>query len=166
MGDVLADDIENELTTIADSPTIENVRSPAELTSSFRDRGLRITPQRVAMFEVLHESTGHPTAESIYRTVKADMPSISLRTVYQTLNDLTDMGEINRLDVGVDAARFDPNVNDHHHLTCDECGRITDAYIDVSALDLTGLDGFQVDRTKVFVSGRCADCAGGEAATT
>jgi Fe2+ or Zn2+ uptake regulation protein len=136
------------------------VRSPAQLTDSFRERGLRITPQRVAVFEALHGSSGHPTAESIYRSVAVDMPSISLRTVYQTLNDLTDMGEINRLDMGVDAARFDPNVDDHHHLMCDGCGRIIDTYLDISGLDLRDLAGFEPSRTEVFVSGRCEHCAG------
>ena len=144
---------------VADSSTFGRVRSPAELTASFRDRGLRITPQRVAVFEALHDSAGHPTAESIYQAVASDMPSISLRTVYQTLNDLTEMGEINRLDIGADAARFDPTVDDHHHLVCNECGRITDAYLDVTGLDLGDLDGFQPATTSVVVSGRCEACA-------
>lgn len=137
------------------------MRSPAELTDSFRDRGLRITPQRVAVFHALHDATGHPTAEAIYDTVAADMPSISLKTVYQTLNDLTEMGEINRLDVGTDAARFDPNVDDHHHLICEGCGAIADAYLDVSGLDLGDLAGFRPAATTVVVSGTCAACATG-----
>lgn len=135
------------------------MQSPAELSDSFRERGLRITPQRVAVFEALHRSASHPTAESIYRTVASDMPSISLRTVYQTLNDLTEMGEINRLGLGVDAARFDPNVDEHHHLMCVECGLLTDAYLDVTGLDLGDLEGFQPTATTIVVSGRCERCA-------
>ena len=136
-----------------------NVRSPSELTASFRDRGLRITPQRVAVFEALHESSGHPTAESIYQTVAVDQPSISLKTVYQTLNDLTEMGEIRRLDLGSAATRFDPNTNDHHHLVCDECGVMIDTYLDISGLRLGELGDFEPANTQVFVSGRCATCA-------
>ena len=135
------------------------MRSPGELTASFRDRGLRITPQRVAVFEALHASTGHPTAESIYQTVVVDQPSISLKTVYQTLNDLTDMGEIRRLDLGSSATRFDPNIDDHHHLVCDDCGVITDTYLDVSGLELGGVTDFEPRNAHVFVSGRCATCA-------
>ena len=140
-------------------PSLSGVRSPVELTESFRERGLRITPQRVAVFEALYRSTGHLTAESVYQTVASGMPYISLRTVYQTLNDLTEMGEIKRLDVGSDAARFDPNVDEHHHLVCDECGLITDVYFDVSGLDLGPLEGFEPTRTKVVVMGRCERCA-------
>ena len=135
------------------------MRTPGELTESFRDRGLRITPQRVAVFEALHDSTGHPTAESIYKKVVADQPSISLKTVYQTLNDLTEMGEIRRLDLGSSATRFDPNGDDHHHLVCDVCGVMIDTYLDVSGLELAGLAGFEPRHTHVFVSGRCAACA-------
>ncbi len=146
------------MTIDAVNATFASVRNPAELTDSFRQRGLRITPQRVAVFEALQGSTGHPTAETIYRMVSADMPSISLRTVYQTLNDLTEMGEIKSLDLGVEATRFDPNIDDHHHLVCDECGLIADVYLDVSGLDLDDLDGFTPAKTRVFVSGRCRDC--------
>lgn len=135
------------------------MRSPAELTTMFRQRGLRITPQRVAVFEALHERPDHPSAESVFQAVSADMPSISLRTVYQTLNDLTEMGEIRRLDLGGDAARFDPNTGDHHHLVCDECGRITDAYFDVDGIELGGLTGFTPVATKVVVTGVCDACA-------
>lgn len=136
------------------------MRSPAELSASFRERGLRITPQRVAVFEALDGATGHPTAESIYQTVVLDQPSISLKTVYQTLNDLTDMGEIRRLDLGSAATRFDPNLDDHHHLVCDDCGVMIDTYLDVSGLELGELGGFQPSSASVLVSGLCASCAG------
>ncbi|MGI9605626.1 MAG: Fur family transcriptional regulator [Acidimicrobiales bacterium] len=135
------------------------MRSPSELTDSFRDRGLRITPQRVAVFEALHDSAGHPTAESIYQSVVVEQPSISLKTVYQTLNDLAEMGEIRRLDLGSTATRFDPNLDDHHHLVCDDCGVMIDTYLDVSNLELGELGGFQPSSASVFVSGRCASCA-------
>ena len=57
----------------------------------------------------------HPTAESVYAAVSAEMPTISLRTVYQTLNDLAAMGELSLLDVGTGSTRFDPNLDPHHH---------------------------------------------------
>jgi len=142
------------------------MRNPVELTDSFREHGLRITPQRVAVFEAMHQSVGHPSAESIYHTVVTDMPSISLRTVYQTLNDLADMGEIRRLDFGAKAALFDSNLDDHHHLLCSQCGLIIDAYLDLSGLRLSGLDGFQATGVSVFVSGLCEGCAAATTTTT
>ena len=77
------------------------MKSPAELTELFREQGLKITPQRVSIFKVLHENGEHPTAEAVYDAVRGEMPSISLRTVYQTLNDLASMGEVGQLDLSL-----------------------------------------------------------------
>lgn len=139
--------------------TFAAVRSPEDLTVAFRERGLKITPQRVAIFQALHGNTGHPTAEAVYASVVPGMPSISLRTVYQTLNDLAEMGEINALDLGTGSARFDPNVGEHHHLVCDTCGSIDDVHVDVSGLAPTELRGFHVTAAQVIFRGRCASCA-------
>jgi Fe2+ or Zn2+ uptake regulation protein len=136
------------------------VRTPAELTEAFRLRGLKITPQRQLLFRILHENTGHPTAETVYAAAAGEMPAISLRTVYQTLNDLADMGEIHALDLGTGSARFDPNLSDHHHLVCDGCGMLRDVELDTNGLGLpaTVLDGFAVRSVDVVFRGRCAAC--------
>mgnify|MGYP000888629388 CR=1 FL=1 len=137
------------------------VKSPAELTELFRDQGLKITPQRVCIFEALFGSTEHPTAETVYEQVRVEMPSISLRTVYQTLNDLAAMGEIQAFDLGTGSARFDPNVDHHQHLVCTACGTVRDVYLDTG--DLTpahsAVDGFHVTSTEVVFRGLCATCA-------
>jgi Fe2+ or Zn2+ uptake regulation protein len=134
------------------------VRTPTELTDAFRHQGLKITPQRVAIFQVLHDNPSHPSADAVYEAVAADLPSISLRTVYQTLNDLAGMGEIQSLDLGTGAARFDPNVADHHHLVCDQCGVVTDVHADVAGVHPSPLAGFVVHATNVIFRGRCATC--------
>ncbi|HEX9258206.1 MAG TPA: transcriptional repressor, partial [Acidimicrobiales bacterium] len=105
------------------------MRTPAELTEAFRERGLKNTPQRQLIFKLLHGNHAHPTAEWVYAAAVAEMPSISLRTVYQTLNDLAAMGELQALDLGTGSARFDPNVDDHHHLVCSRCGSVRDVYL-------------------------------------
>lgn len=135
------------------------MRTPTELTDAFRHRGLKITPQRVAIFHVLHANPSHPSAEAVYEAVAVDLPSISLRTVYQTLNDLAEMGEIQALDLGTGAARFDPNVADHHHLVCERCGVVTDVQADVADVRPSPLGGFVVHATNVIFRGRCATCA-------
>ena len=136
------------------------MKSPDELTEAFRQRGLKVTPQRRAIFRALHEHPGHPTAESVYDTVRVEMPTISLRTVYQTLNDLAAMGELRQLSFGPGSARFDPNGDAHHHLVCDRCGKVIDVYADTSALQLAPADrqGFTVNATQVVFRGTCAEC--------
>lgn len=138
------------------------MKSVDVLTEQFRARGLKVTPQRQSIFRVLAGSTVHPTAESVHAQVAAEMPTISLRTVYQTLNDLAAMGELSALDVGTGATRFDPNLDPHHHLVCDACGRIVDldAEFPGVTVPVTGeTAGFQVTSTEIVFRGRCATCA-------
>ena len=136
------------------------MKTPAELTEMFRARGLKVTPQRQAIFRVLHGEPTHPTAESVYETVSRSMPTISLRTVYQTLNDLAAMGEIQQLDLGTGSSRFDPNVDAHHHLVCERCGRVVDVYADASGVTVPTpqRQGFTISSTEVVFRGMCPDC--------
>lgn len=136
-----------------------NVKSPAELTAMFRASGLKVTPQRQLLFGLLHENKSHPTAESLFSLASGRMPGISLRTVYQTLTDLSLKGELRLIDVGSGAARFDPNLDDHHHLVCQSCGDVRDVYVSGSEqLDVNKLDGFSVDTTTILFHGLCPSC--------
>jgi len=136
------------------------MKSPAELTHAFRAQGLKVTPQRQRIFTVLYDNPEHPTAEAVYASVSADMPTISLRTVYQTLNDLAAMGELVQLDLGTGSARFDPNLDGHHHLVCDQCGKVLDIDAEIGRPDLPEdqRHGFVIDATQVVFRGTCPDC--------
>jgi Fe2+ or Zn2+ uptake regulation protein len=138
------------------------VRSPAELSEVFRERGLKVTPQRQCIFRALHGSESHPTAESVHNTVTREMPTVSLRTVYQTLNDLAAMGEIQQLDLGTGSSRFDPNVDAHHHLVCERCGKVRDLYADFESVQVpAGAEaGFTITGAEVVFRGLCRACAG------
>jgi Fe2+ or Zn2+ uptake regulation protein len=137
------------------------VKSPTELTELFRAQGLKVTPQRQCIFRALHDNPEHPTAEAVYASVSSEMPTISLRTVYQTLNDLASMGELVQLELGTGSARFDPNLDAHHHLVCDRCGRVLDVDVDASTVQVpsAGRRGFNIESTEIVFRGVCADCA-------
>ena len=136
------------------------MKSPAELTDLFRQQGLKVTPQRQCIFRALHGNDAHPTAELIYEQVTQEMPTVSLRTVYQTLNDLAAMGEITQIDLGTGSARFDPNLEAHHHLVCDGCGSVVDVEADFTHVRVPdgATHGFEVARTEIVFRGRCAAC--------
>src|SRR4051812_26481451 len=103
------------------------MKTSDQLTTLFREQGLRVTPQREAIFRLLQANDAHPTVESLYDRARTEMPTISLKTVYQTVHDLEALGEVNVLDLGTGTLRVDPNVeDDHHHLVCTECGRVRD----------------------------------------
>ena len=136
------------------------VRSPDQLVERFRSEGLKITPQRQLLFSLLHENAEHPTAEALFTTASSQMPGISLRTVYQTLTDLTEMGELGQVTFDGGAVRFDPNLTDHHHAVCDECGAIADVSIDhLDAVSISEPNDFSPSSTSVVFHGTCARCA-------
>jgi len=137
------------------------MKNTEELTHLFRHHGLRVTPQRQAIFGLLHGNTSHPTVESLYEDARAAMPSISLKTVYQTVHDLEALGEVHILDLGTGSVRVAPNVEDtHHHLVCSSCGRVRDLPVDVAGLRVPGRyrRGFTVDNVQVIFRGHCKDC--------
>ena len=135
------------------------MRSPAELTEAFRSAGLKITPQRQLLFRLLHDNMTHPTAEALFAQASQQMPGISLRTVYQTLNDLATMGELRALQFAGGSTRFDPNIDEHHHAHCDACGELRDVYVDhVDELTVRGFDGFLAERATIVFGGLCDTC--------
>lgn len=136
------------------------MRTPLELVSAFRAKGRKITPQRQLLFQLMHDNDEHPTAEALYTIASTKMPGISLRTVYQTLNELAEMGELQFIDVGSGATRFDPNIDDHHHVVCDGCGEIRDVNVEgVQKLKPTGVEEFTVTDVGVLFHGSCKKCS-------
>ena len=144
------------------------MQSPDALTDLFRANGRKITAQRQCIFRALDDDVTHPSAERVHEKVRREMPNVSLKTVYQTLNDLVDLGAITVLDVGTGSARFDPNVETvHHHLVCRSCGKVRD--LAARAADFPGLrvprraaQGFDVDSAEVVFRGLCEDCNGSQ----
>ena len=137
------------------------MKTVAELTELFRARGLRVTPQRQAIFGLLQDDQTHPTVESLYERACSDMPTISLKTVYQTVHDLEALGEVQVLDLGTGSVRVDPNVeHDHHHVVCTQCGRVRDVSLatDDLRLPVQYRRDFNVDDVQVIFRGHCDRC--------
>ncbi len=139
----------------------DDMRSPEELTRLFRARGRKVTAQRQCIFRVLQGDVTHPTAEAVYAVARAEVETISLKTVYQTLNELAALGEIAALDLGTGTTRFDPNVERlHHHLVCRSCGKVRDLHVDFTGVNVPpGSDeGFEVGQAEVVFRGWCRQC--------
>ena len=141
------------------------MQSPGELTDLFRANGRKITAQRQSVFKALEGDVTHPSAERVHERVRREMPNVSLKTVYQTLNDLADLGAIAVLDVGTGSARFDPNVETtHHHLVCRSCGKVRDVAADLPGLRVSrrATQGFEVESAEVVFRGLCDECKGSQ----
>jgi Fur family transcriptional regulator, stress-responsive regulator len=137
------------------------MRDVEELVDLFRSRGLRITPQRQQIFRVLGGSNDHPTAETVWAAVREEQPAISLKTVYETLHELVEIGEVQQVDLVAGASRFDPNVSAHHHLICRMCRRMVDidsAVGEIPSLTAAEVSGYEIDEAEVVYWGRCPEC--------
>lgn len=95
-------------------------------TETCRERGIRLTHQRIEMFREIAMDKTHPSAEAIYMRIRAKMPTISLDTVYRTLSTFESFGLIGKLEVLDDRARFDSNPRPHGHLVCARCKDVKD----------------------------------------
>lgn len=133
-----------------------------ELCEALREKGLKITPQRRLIFETLQDNQNHPTIEDIHRRVQDIMPDVSLATVYHTVGDLVEMGEVMELDLGEGKSRYDPCTDQHYHLVCLGCRRVLDIVRDFDGLELSPgeASGYQIVRCEVVFYGYCPDCKG------
>jgi Fur family peroxide stress response transcriptional regulator len=128
-----------------------------------REAGLRSTPQRLAIVDVVFDRH-HPTVAEVYETVRRQFPTIGLATVYNTLRSLTERGFVRELPFG-DATRFDVNVEPHANLVCRQCGGIEDSsacddlITEIQRRVLMG-DGFTPESQRLDIYGLCSRCAG------
>ena len=128
-------------------------------TEACRERGTPVTHQRLAVFRALLESASHPDADALHTSLRGAYPTLSLGTVYKTLEMLQSLGLARAVSSPGPTRRFDGNRHPHHHLWCTRCGRLSDVELDDLA-DIAppaGL-GFQVTDVTIQFNGICADC--------
>ena len=109
-----------------DRPTDPEGAGPSDLRATLEAAGWRMTRQRAAVYDHLRQADHHPTAEEVYRGVKATLPSISLATVYKALETLVDSGLATKLVASNGSARYDARGDHHYHLRCLRSGVVED----------------------------------------
>jgi Fe2+ or Zn2+ uptake regulation protein len=140
------------------------VQPKQDLVRLFRERGLRVTPQRESVFEVLSDlamASGdvHPTADHVWMRARHRMPSVSLKTIYLILHDLVDLGQIRQIDLGTGSSLFDLSDAPHHHLLCCSCGRLWNIEAEARSYSLSPRHSrFEVTSVDVVLRGTCEDC--------
>jgi Fur family peroxide stress response transcriptional regulator len=124
-----------------------------------RELGLKLTPQRLAILEVLEGNTEHPSAEDIYKQLKPRYPSLSLTTVYNTLEVLAGAGELQEIRIRANKRHFDPNPAPHGHFLCRICGAIDD--VETGPLEIQApfqTKGYFVEKYAPYFYGICPRC--------
>lgn len=136
-------------------------RSPQDIVATLKAKGLRVTPQRCAVYANLLTRTDHPTVEQILGDLNRDLPVSSKATVYTSLQALREVGLVREVLLEEGVSRYDANMQRHHHFRCECCGTIEDVAWEVfGQADLSQLrPGLQAQSYEVTISGLCAQCA-------
>jgi Fur family peroxide stress response transcriptional regulator len=122
--------------------------------------GMKVTPQRLAILEMIKGDRTHPSAEKIYNEILKKYPGMSFATVYSTLSKLAEAGEIQELDIDPNKKRFDPYTSLHYHFYCKACGKVYDVDYDISlAPNIKKIGGHQIEAIQLNFKGVCKKCS-------
>ena len=129
-------------------------------SEKLKEKGLKITPQRLVIYEAIVELNNHPTAENIIDIIKQNYPNISVGTVYKVLDSLVENDLLKKVKTENGIMRYDPVLSDHHHLYCSETDRIED-YKDDELNSLISdyfknkkIKNFKVQEVKLQITGK------------
>ncbi len=126
-----------------------------------KENHLKVTPQRVAIYDQIINLVNHPTAEQVYKIIAKQYPNISLDTVNRTLLTFAKIGIVRVIEGFGSPRRYDPNLENHHHVHCINCGKILDFYSDKyenisipKEIDRK----FRIYNKRIVLSGICKKC--------
>lgn len=136
-----------------------------DVVSRLRSSGKRITPERELLLRII-EDHAHLDAEEIYRIAQKDRPQIGLATVYRTLTLLKEMDIIRASDLGENREHYELRSEDHVHLVCSICGRVTDIPVPGALYKAARKEQFTVQRTHFEIFGTCQSCTDTQASSS
>ena len=131
------------------------------LDEALERSGQRATKQREHIFALLLDKRDHPTADEVYARAREGMPSISLATVYNCLETLTETRLIRQVNFEHEPTRYCPNLTQHAHFYCKESGEIVDIELSdelIRQLKAALPDGFAAQHIDIAYDGKCGDC--------
>jgi len=131
--------------------------------NTLKKLGLKLTPQRLAILNLLEGNTKHPSAEDIYNELKPQYPSLSLATVYNTLEVLVKAGEVHEIRIKAGKRCFDPNPIPHGHFLCRICESVFD--LDIKPLEIQtpcSIKGYLLEDYMIYFYGICPECQEGD----
>lgn len=134
------------------------------LIEELKNNNLKVTQQRLVIYDYLKKNYNHPSAETIYNNIRQDNPTISLATVYKTLKSLKDAKLIQEINVGEDSFRYDATLSPHFHIICKKCSHIHD-YFPKPAFSknikekIQNTTNFKIDSEQIYFYGVCEKCS-------
>jgi Fur family peroxide stress response transcriptional regulator len=138
-----------------------SVQRLADFVARCRKRGIAVTPQRLAVVRALLASENHPSTDEICAAVRRKHPHVSLATVHRILEQFCEMGEARKVTLLHDVARYDGNVESHHHVLCVRCRRVQDVEmpeVDKLIEGRSSLGQFTLLRCSLEIDALCRRC--------
>ena len=129
------------------------------MVKMFKGKGIRITPQRLAVYELLSRGKNHLTADEIYEKIKVQLPAVSLATIYTVLELFKEKELVREIRISFDRSQFEARIDNHHHFMCKSCKKIFD--IDMhpcAALEKKEVDGHKIEELQGYFYGVCKKC--------
>lgn len=130
-------------------------------TQVFKEKKLKLTPQRIAVYKYLQSTKEHPSAETIYKALQEEYPTMSLATIYKALKVLVDVNLVQEINVGEGNFRYDGNVETHSHVHCINCFKVDDIEgISFSFLndEIKNHTKYNILSNQVYFYGLCEKC--------
>ncbi len=135
------------------------MQSVESLVRRVRAQGGKVTAQRMLIWRALEGDQTHPTAEDLYTRLKPLLPGLSLATLYNTLNELVEWGEVRRFDAGDGHIHYDPDCSPHAELVCLQCHTIVDAPAHIARPAIPAeIAGFRIVLRSEQFFGICPTC--------
>lgn len=138
-----------------------------DLSIILKEKGFKVTPQRLAIYDMLKNTKSHPSIDMIYNSLKDNFPTMSLATVYKTVDMLKKLNLVQELNVGEGSFRYDANVASHPHVICYKCHRVDDledANFDDLIEKVNKLTDYDIKNQKLYFYGYCPQCKGKDTA--
>jgi Fur family peroxide stress response transcriptional regulator len=133
-----------------------------DITTFLRTNGFKATPQRLAVYDALARSAAHPTADMLFAALRPQFPTMSLATVYKTVDIFVRLGLVKILNTGEFSFRYDANTSDHAHVQCKKCGGVTDVFsVDAGNIikEAEAGTGCKISGKEIYFFGLCPACA-------
>jgi Fur family transcriptional regulator, peroxide stress response regulator len=129
-----------------------------KIIKNLRKKEVKVTAQRLAIIDFLASNPIHPSAEDIFNGIKTKFPTISLATIYNTLEKLEEIGELIKLKVAENnKVNYEYNLKPHNHFYCRICSQIYDIWEDVSISE-DKIDGHLIENVQISYKGLCQNC--------
>jgi Fur family peroxide stress response transcriptional regulator len=153
--------IKKKFVSIEENPAMDVRIRKAQLVEKLREKGCRLTPQRLALVELIAASKGHPNAAQLYGRIKQRFPTTSPATVYKLLALLKELGEVYEIDFRNDSHYDGNRPEPHPHLICTNCRKIEDGIMDLDSGWIHKMEtksGYRIKRHQLTFFGLCPEC--------